>query len=110
VVAPPECRGDFHRRTERTDAEHHAIVRTDPRGGTRSRHATCGFRGLGVRTRLQFWLDDATAGSAPATILHLRLDAFVRAPATRVWERMMRIFWSRSGSWCERAIPNNWLR
>lgn len=61
-------------------------------------------------TRLQFWLDDDATGTESATELHLRLDAFVRAPATGVWDRLMRTFWNRFGSWCERAIPNNWLR
>jgi hypothetical protein len=58
-------------------------------------------------TRLQFWLDDDPSGG---TILHLRLDSFVRARAVGVWHRLMRLFWTRFGRWCEKAIPNNWLR
>jgi len=63
-------------------------------------------------TRLQFWLDDAPGSTPdrPATLLHLQLDTFVRSGAVGVWDRMMRVFWKRFGSWCERAIPNNWLR
>jgi hypothetical protein len=60
-------------------------------------------------TRLQFWLDDDPDDEG-ATNLRLRLDTFVRSPAVGVWHRMMRVFWKRFGSWCERAIPNNWLR
>jgi hypothetical protein len=60
-------------------------------------------------TRLQFWLDDAD-GHQHETLLRLRLDAFVREPALGVWNRMMRLFWKRFGSWCERAIPNDWRR
>lgn len=63
-------------------------------------------------TRLQFWLDDAPDSTLerPTTLLHLQLDAYVRASATGIWNRAMRVFWKRFGSWCERAIPNNWLR
>lgn len=63
-------------------------------------------------TRLQFWLDEAddSTPTAPVTLLHLQLDTYVRSSAVRVWGRMMRLFWKRFGSWCERAIPNNWLR
>ncbi len=58
-------------------------------------------------TRLQFWVDDHPAGG---TTLHLKLDTFVRARAQGTWRRLMGVFWKRFGSWCERAIPNNWLR
>lgn len=63
-------------------------------------------------TRLQFWLEEAPDATPerPATLLHLQLDTFVRAGAVGLWTRMMRGFWRRFGSWCERAIPNNWLR
>jgi hypothetical protein len=63
-------------------------------------------------TRLQFWLDDAVDATPerPATVLHLQLDTYVRERAVGAWNRLMRLFWSRFGSWCERAIPNNWLR
>ena len=63
-------------------------------------------------TRLQFWIDDApeSTENRPVTVLHLQLDAYVRASAVGVWTRLMRLFWKRFGSWCERAIPNNWLR
>ena len=57
--------------------------------------------------RLQFWVDDAPGG---ATEMHLRLDTFVRRRAVGAWRRLMRVFWSRFGRWCEKAIPNNWLR
>jgi len=58
--------------------------------------------------RLQFWLDELTENS---TRLHLRLDTDVRkGRALGVWHRLMGVFWKRFGSWCERAIPNNWLR
>jgi hypothetical protein len=58
-------------------------------------------------TRLQFWVEDTDDGG---TRLTLQLDTFVRRRARRMWTRLMRIFWKRFGSWCERAIPNNWLR
>ena len=58
-------------------------------------------------TRLQFWLDDAGHGQ---TELRLQVDAFVRERAVGAWEKLMGVFWRRFGSWCERAIPNNWLR
>ncbi|MEO0493948.1 MAG: TauD/TfdA family dioxygenase, partial [Actinomycetota bacterium] len=58
-------------------------------------------------TRLQFWVADTDDGS---TLLTLRLDTHVRRRFRGLWTRMMRIFWKRFGSWCERAIPNNWLR
>lgn len=63
-------------------------------------------------TRLQFWLADGPAGVAgrPTTMLRLSVDAFVRDRAVGVWERMMRVFWKRFGSWAERGIPNHWLR
>lgn len=63
-------------------------------------------------TRLQFWLDDAPGSTPdqPATLLHLQLDTYVRSSATGVWDRAMGVFWKRFGSWCERAIPNSWLR
>jgi hypothetical protein len=59
-------------------------------------------------TRLQFWLDD---GPDPdTTVLRLQVDAYVRRSAVRFWSRAMGLFWKRFGSWCERAIPNHWLR
>ena len=59
-------------------------------------------------TRLQFWLAD---GPTPGTtVLDLRLDTFVRARAVGAWRRLMGVFWTRFGRWCEKAIPNNWLR
>ena len=63
-------------------------------------------------TRLQFWLDDGPASTPdrPSTTLHLQLDTYVRGSAVGVWNRLMAVFWKRFGSWCERAIPNNWLR
>jgi len=63
-------------------------------------------------TRLQFWLDDGpnSTPDRPSTTLHLQLDTYVRANAVGVWNRLMGVFWKRFGSWCERAIPNNWLR
>jgi hypothetical protein len=39
-----------------------------------------------------------------------KVRAWLRASAVGVWTRMMRISWKRFGSWCERTIPNNWLR
>lgn len=60
-------------------------------------------------TRLQFWLDDAETG-AGTTILKLRVDAFVLERGEKAWTRLMRVFWGRFGRWCEKAIPNNWLR
>lgn len=59
-------------------------------------------------TRLQFWLDDDVEGET--SVLHLQLDTYVRQRAVGLWGRMMAIFWKRFGSWCERAIPNHWLR
>ncbi len=63
-------------------------------------------------TRLQFWLADGPPGEdgSATTELQLRLDTYVRARAVAAWERMMAVFWTRFGSWCERAIPNDWLR
>ncbi len=58
--------------------------------------------------RLQFWLDDGPA--ANSTVLRLEVDAFVRERALGVWHKGMGVFWKRFGHWCERAIPNNWLR
>lgn len=55
-------------------------------------------------TRLQFWLDDVGDG---ATELRLQVDAFVRGRAVQTWEKLMRVFWRRFGSWCERAVPGN---
>ena len=62
--------------------------------------------------RLQFWLDDGPEGDdgAPSTVLTLRVDAFVRRRAEGLWNRAMGVFWTRFGSWCERAIPNSWIR
>jgi hypothetical protein len=59
-------------------------------------------------TRLQFWLDDGASDGS--TVMRLQLDTDVRGRAVRVWERVMGLFWKRFGSWCERDIPNNWLR
>jgi hypothetical protein len=59
-------------------------------------------------TRLQFWLDDGPDDSS--TVLRLRLDSYVRRRAVGSWEKLMGIFWKRFGRWCEKAIPNNWLR
>lgn len=68
-------------------------------------------------TRLQFWLEDAaqpdagTAGNGSVScVLRLRLDTYVRERAVGAWDRLMGLFWKRFGRWCERAIPNNWLR
>jgi len=58
--------------------------------------------------RLQFWLDELGDDS---TLLCLRLTTDVRdGRAVAAWHRLMGVFWKRFGSWCERAIPNNWLR
>lgn len=59
-------------------------------------------------TRLQFWVEDGAAEDT--TVLRLQLDTDVRRRAERVWIRGMDLFWRRFGSWCERGIPNNWLR
>ncbi len=59
-------------------------------------------------TRLQFWLADGT--DAGTTVLQLQLDTDVRRRAERAWARGMNLFWRRFGSWCERDIPNHWLR
>lgn len=59
-------------------------------------------------TRLQFWVDD---GDAPdTTVMRLRLDTMVRRRFEKLWTKGMSVFWKRFGSWCERGIPNNWLR
>lgn len=57
--------------------------------------------------RLQFWLDESDSAT---TVLRLQLDTFVRERALGVWQKLMGVFWKRFGRWCERAIPNNWLR
>ena len=57
--------------------------------------------------RLQFWLDETDSST---TILHLQLDTFVRERALGVWQKLMGVFWRRFGRWCEKAVPNNWLR
>lgn len=57
--------------------------------------------------RLQFWLDETAAGT---TELRLQLDTFVRERALGAWHKLMGVFWKRFGRWCEKAIPNNWLR
>ena len=57
--------------------------------------------------RLQFWLDESDTGT---TMLRLQLDTFVRERALGVWTKLMNVFWKRFGRWCEKAIPNNWLR
>ncbi len=57
--------------------------------------------------RLQFWLDEV---DPTTTVLRLQLDTFVRERALGVWRRLMAVFWTRFGHWCEKAIPNNWLR
>ncbi|MEM9131741.1 MAG: hypothetical protein AAF962_09825 [Actinomycetota bacterium] len=54
-------------------------------------------------TRLQFWLDDDIDGSS--TVLHLRVDAYVRNRAIGLWRRSMALFWRRFGNWCEKAVP-----
>lgn len=59
-------------------------------------------------TRLQFWLEDGTAEGT--TVMRLQLDTDVRRRAERAWVMSMKLFWRRFGSWCERDIPNNWLR
>ena len=59
-------------------------------------------------TRLQFWVEDGAAEGT--TILRLQLDTFVRTSARKVWTKGMNVFWGRFGTWCEKAIPNNWLR
>ncbi len=59
-------------------------------------------------TRLQFWLDDGPGDDT--TELTLQLDTFVRRRAVGAWHRGMGVFWKRFGRWCEKAIPNNWLR
>jgi len=59
-------------------------------------------------TRLQFWLDDGSTDES--CVLRLQLDTFVRARAVGTWEKLMGLFWQRFGRWCEKAIPNNWLR
>ncbi len=63
--------------------------------------------------RLEFWVDDVAGDEVrpTRTSLRLRLQTDVRdGRAVRVWHRMMGVFWARFGRWCERAIPNNWLR
>jgi len=57
--------------------------------------------------RLQFWVDEIDEGH---TLLRLQVDTFVRESAVGVWRRLMGVFWKRFGRWCEKAIPNNWLR
>ncbi len=59
-------------------------------------------------TRLQFWVDDGAAEGT--TVMRLQLDTDVRRRAERTWVKAMGMFWRRFGSWCERGIPNNWLR
>lgn len=59
-------------------------------------------------TRLQFWLDDGPADDT--TLMRLQLDTDVRRRAEGAWVKGMKIFWRRFGSWCERDIPNTWLR
>ncbi len=59
-------------------------------------------------TRLQFWVEDGTADGT--TSMRLRLDTDVRRGADKVWTRGMDVFWRRFGSWCERGIPNSWVR
>lgn len=59
-------------------------------------------------TRLQFWLEDGPAEGT--TVMRLQLDTDVRRRAERAWVVGMELFWRRFGSWCERDIPNNWLR
>lgn len=57
--------------------------------------------------RLQFWLDAAGPSS---TVLRLQLDTYVRERALGPWRKLMSVFWKRFGRWCEKAVPNNWLR
>ncbi|NNE74864.1 MAG: hypothetical protein HKN26_14465 [Acidimicrobiales bacterium] len=59
-------------------------------------------------TRLQFWLEDGNARGT--TMMQLQLTADVRRRAERVWVKSMDLFWRRFGRWCERDIPNSWLR
>ena len=59
-------------------------------------------------TRLQFWVEDGTVEGT--TSMRLQLDADVRRSADKVWTRGMSLFWRRFGSWCERGIPNSWIR
>ena len=59
-------------------------------------------------TRLQFWVEDGAAEGT--TVMRLQLDTDVRRSVERVWGRMMEVFWRRFGSWCERGIPNSWVR
>lgn len=58
--------------------------------------------------RLQFWLEDGSSDNT--TVLRLQLDTFVRERALGAWHKLMSVFWKRFGRWCEKAIPNNWLR
>ncbi|MFK7919387.1 MAG: hypothetical protein AB8G14_15025 [Ilumatobacter sp.] len=64
--------------------------------------------GLFRPVRLQFWLEDGPAQNT--TVLRLQLDTFVRERALGAWHKLMGVFWKRFGRWCEKAIPNNWLR
>jgi hypothetical protein len=59
-------------------------------------------------TRLQFWVEDGAAEDT--TVMRLQLDTYVRRRAEGLWIRGMDLFWRRFGGWCERGIPNNWLR
>lgn len=52
--------------------------------------------------RLQFWLTEVTGGRSA---LRLQVDADIRrGVAERLWPTLMRLFWSRFGHWCERAL------
>ncbi len=46
-------------------------------------------------TRLQFWAEDGDSG----TLLRVQVDADVRTGWSKVWNRMMRLFWPRFGKW-----------
>jgi hypothetical protein len=46
--------------------------------------------------------DGATPGT---TVLHLKIDSFVRKRFDRAWTRLMGVFWARFGRWCEKAVP-----
>lgn len=51
-------------------------------------------------TRLQFWAEEASAG----TVVTLQLDALVHRRFTGVWEFGQRVFWSRFPRWMDSAL------
>ena len=55
-------------------------------------------------------IPSATGSRGGGTGRPFGLDTFVRARAVGAWRRLMGVFWTRFGRWCEKAIPNNWLR